>query len=97
NLHRLDQDAAGDRRALEALGRWLIRFTPVVSCGWDDVDADVTGDSGGRPAVLFLDLTGSERLFGGIDRLVELVGLALAQFNIPAQIALAPTPGAAWA
>jgi protein ImuB len=93
NLHRLDEDCAADQRALEALGRWLIRFTPVVSCGWDDMDANAHA----IPAVLFLDLTGSERLFGGIDRLIDSIKLALAQFGIPARTALASTPGAAWA
>jgi len=34
---------------------------------------------------------------GGIDRLVDRVKLALAKFKIPARLALAPTPGAAWA
>ncbi len=93
NLHCIDEDVAGDERTLDALGRWLIRFTPVVSRGWEDTDVD----AGALPAVLFLDLTGCERLFGGIDVLVEHVKSALAQFSIPAQMALAPTPGAAWA
>jgi protein ImuB len=93
NLHRLDQDTAGDQRTLHALGRWLIRFTPVISCGWDDIEMDADP----VPAVLFLDLTGSERLFGGIQPLVERVKRSLAQFGIPAWMALAPTPGAAWA
>jgi protein ImuB len=90
-LYCIDEDIAGDQRALDALGRWLIRFTPTVSRGWEDADpADM-------PSVLFLDLTGSERLFGGIDRLVDRVKLALVKFKIPARLALAPTPGAAWA
>ena len=96
NLRCIDEDIAGDHRARDALGRWLIRFTPVVSCGWD-IDTDTDTDMDTIPTVLFLDLTGSERLFGGIDRLVDRVKLSLVQFGIPAQIALAPTPGAAWA
>jgi len=91
NLHCIDEDTTGDRRALGALGRWLICFTPVVSCGWDDPGTQA------MPAALFLDLTGSERLFGGIDRLVDRVKLAIARFGIPSRTALAPTVGAAWA
>jgi protein ImuB len=91
NLLCIEQDLPGDLRTLDALGRWLIRFTPVVARGWDDADPDAL------PAVLFLDLTGSERLFKGIDRLVNLVHQSLAQLAIPAHMALAPTPGAAWA
>lgn len=91
NLHCIDEDSAGDQRALDALGRWLIRFTPVVARGWDDNNTD------SMPSVLFLDLTGSERLFGGIDRLIDRVKLSLARFGILTQMAVAPTLGAAWA
>ncbi len=90
NLRCLDHDPTGDRRVLEALGRWLVRFTPVVARGWDNEADDA-------PAVLLLDLTGCERLFGGIDRLVSLVRQTLSRFNLPALLAVAPTPGAAWA
>jgi len=95
NLRCVDEDPAGDRRTLDALGRWLTRFTPVVARGWDDTE-DVD-DVDALPAVLFLDLTGCERLFGGIDRLIDRVRSSLDRFGIPAQMALAPTPGAAWA
>jgi protein ImuB len=87
------ENPTADRRALDALGRWLICFTPTVSRGWNEIDEDTSTP----PAVLFLDLTGSERLFGGMSRLIERVKAALQRFNIPAQMALAPTPGAAWA
>ncbi len=110
----IEQDAPADRRALIALGRWMMRFTPDVSCGWEDVECDtglrpvVSGNTTGRrpvprggsdhtPAVLFLDLTGCERLFGGIEPIVQSIRRSLNQFCIPANIAVAPVPGAAWA
>lgn len=82
-----------DRRALEALGRWMTRFTPAVSCEWDDDENDDIEP----PAALWLDLTGCERLFGGIGRIAEAIAIALKRFNIPATLAVAPTVGSAWA
>lgn len=91
NLLCIEADPLGNRRAIEALGRWAIRFTPIVSCGWEHDDPDEI------PWVLFLDLTGSERLFRGLDRLVHLIRTSLERLDIPAQMAVAPTLGAAWA
>lgn len=79
-------DPTGDRQKLEALGRWMTRFTPVVAIGWDEAS----------PHVLFLDVTGCERLFGGTENIVRLVTRALKRFRIPARMAVAPTVGAAW-
>lgn len=75
-----------DAAALEALGRWMMRFSPVVSI----VPAEETD-----PAV-FLDVTGCERLFDGLENLVHLVADALRRLGISARVALADTPGAAW-
>jgi protein ImuB len=90
NLVCIEDDPAANQRALEALGRWLTRFTPVVGRGWEESDAP-------QPPALFLDLTGCERLFGGIPRLVELIRQSLDRFTIAAHMAVAPTIGAAWA
>src|SRR5205823_4554456 len=49
------------------------------------------------PAALFLDLTGCERIFGGIMPLVKRVSESLCRFGIGTRLAVAPTPGAAWA
>ncbi len=72
-----------DARALLALARWMIRFSPCVAV--ESTDA------------LFLDITGSQRLFGGFDRLLELVHNALFKLHLHHALAIAPTPGAAWA
>ena len=90
NLICIDQDSPADRKALAALGRWMMRFTPDVAMGWDDADENA-------PIALFLDLTGCERLFGGIAPIVQQVTQSLKDFLIAAKIAVAPTPGAAWA
>ena len=74
---------AADLRSLRAMGYWLMRFSPSV-CIYP-------------PSTLFLDATGLERLFGGLDRLRHRVADALASLQITATVTVAPTPGAAWA
>ncbi len=74
---------ADDLHGLEALGRWLMRFSPSV-CVYP-------------PRSLFLDATGLQRLFSGLENLRRRVAGALAALRISAAITIAPTPGAAWA
>lgn len=95
-LVHTEHDPARDARGLEALARWMTRFTPAVQCG--------PGESpdGGSPAVaeahaLFLDLTGTRRLFGPPEDLLARIGLTLKAMGVRARLAAAPTPGAAWA
>lgn len=76
-------DPAADALALERLARWADRFTPRVMP--DGVDT------------LFLDITGCTRLFGGEKALTESLRAALEGFGLTVRLALADTPGAAWA
>ena len=82
-VQHAEHEPRRDLRALEALGRWLMRFTPVVAPA--------------QPHGIFLDVTGCEHLFGGLENLVGQVRAAMAGFAIAARVAAAPTPGAAWA
>ena len=77
--HRPDDD----RKALAALARWMVRFSPVVAVE--------------PPDALLLDVTGSERVFKGFDRLARLASDALAKLGLGHGLCIAPTPGAAWA
>src|SRR5262245_18289405 len=80
-------DPAADRTALRRLALWATRYTPAVSA-W--------GKANGADG-LFLDVTGSSHLFGGEERLLtDLLG-RLKQFGLPAVLAIADTPGTAWA
>lgn len=88
-LIRLPADPAGDARALTALAAWAERWSPSVS-----VDA---GRDGGGLEGLFLDITGAAHLFGGEAALAAQIRRRLAGAGIPARVAIAPTPGAAWA
>ena len=78
-----------DARALHALARWMTRFTPLVSPLLQP----------GQPplAAIFLDVTGCERVFHGLDNLLQQTAAALRAMRLTAHLALAPTPGAAWA
>jgi len=76
-------DPAGDALALEQLARWADRFTPRVMP--DGVDT------------LFLDIAGCTRLFGGEEALTASLRAALEYFGLTVRLALADTPGAAWA
>ena len=76
-------DPAADALALEQLARWADRFTPRVMP--DGVDT------------LFLDIAGCTRLFGGEEALTESLRGTLEDFGLTVRLALADTPGAAWA
>lgn len=79
-----DADPAGDRADLERLAIALARrWCPVVAIS----DADG----------LFLDITGTAHLHGGEEALVRRLLRVLARLGVAAQIAIADTPGAAWA
>ncbi|MYH54384.1 MAG: DNA polymerase Y family protein, partial [Gemmatimonadetes bacterium] len=76
-------DPTADALALERLGRWTDRFTPRVMP--DGVDT------------IFLDIAGCARLFAGEKSLLASLRAALEDFGLTARLALADTPGAAWA
>jgi protein ImuB len=73
---------AADLRSLEALGYWLVRFSPNVCIA--------------PPYSVFLDATGLERLFGGLNIFHRRVAEAIAALRVTAAVTIAPTAGAAW-
>jgi len=80
-------DPEGDARALAALADWCGRYTP-----WAAAEESREGHHG-----LWLDVTGCAHLFGGEGELLDdLVG-RLARLGFAARVAVADTPGAAWA
>lgn len=82
-LSHADHQPEHDLKSLEAFARWMMRFSPVVAIESSDA--------------LLLDVTGTERLFGGFDRLLGLVSDAILKFGFHYGIAIASTPGSAWA
>ncbi|APE29430.1 Y-family DNA polymerase [Aurantiacibacter gangjinensis] len=78
-----DAEEAADTADLAMLARWVRRW-----CPWSQVD----GMDG-----LLLDTTGSEHLHGGEAAMLEEMRARFAALGLTAQIAAAPTIGAAWA
>lgn len=85
-------DPDADARALTALAVWAERWSPSVS-----VDQGRNGPDGDGLEGLFLDVTGATHLFGGETALLAQIRDRLAEAGARARVALAPTPGAAWA
>jgi protein ImuB len=80
-------DEAADDLALRRLALWATRYTPTAS-PWN---ADNGADG------FFLDIEGAAHLFGGEDKLLADLSSGLENFGLPARLAVAATPGAAWA
>jgi len=74
---------AADAAALEALARYLVRYTPLVALD-------------GRDGIL-MDVTGCPHLFGGEQAMLTDIKNRLARAGITACAAMAETVGAAWA
>ncbi len=80
-------DAAADDDALRRLTLWATRYTPTASL-WNESN----GADG-----LFLDIEGAAHLFGGEEKLIADMAERLDRFGLPARLAVADTPGMAWA
>lgn len=87
DLQVRDANPAADAAALEKLGLWCMRYTPTVSAWNEDSGADG----------LFLDVEASSHLFGGEANLLKEILARLNGFGLPARVAVAATPGMAWA
>jgi protein ImuB len=83
DLQVVHADIAGDRAALDRLVLWARRW-----CPWTVRD----GDDG-----LILDTTGSDHLLGGEAAMLIAMETQLSRLGLTAQLAVAPTWGAAWA
>ena len=76
-------DPAGDAALVRRLARWAARWSPLVEV--DGADA------------LRLDIGGVAHLFGGEAALAEDVRARFAALGLTSRVAVAATPGAAWA
>ncbi len=84
-------DAAADDAALRRLTLWATRYTPTAS-PWLGIWQEDNGADG-----FFLDIEGSAHLFGGEEKLIADLAARLSRFGLPARLAVAATPGTAWA
>ncbi|TXJ22288.1 MAG: DNA polymerase Y family protein [Chitinophagaceae bacterium] len=82
-LEILDNVPGLPEKILTSLGRWCIRFTPIVA---------VDGTDG-----LLLDATGCAHLWGGEEKYISDLEQRLTSFNYDVKLGMADTVGAAWA
>jgi protein ImuB len=80
-----EEDPEGDRRGLEQLAEWLVRFSPCVGL-----------EEGPSPQSLLADITGCAAVFKGEDRLLQRAVRELRAEGWDARVAIADTVGAAW-
>src|SRR5271157_830828 len=80
-------DTAADDAALRRLALWATRYTPTASPWGEENGADG----------FFLDIEGSAHLFGGEEELIADLAARLKNFGLAARLAVAATPGGAWA
>ncbi len=80
-------DAAADDTALRRLALWATRYTPTASPWSEENGADG----------FFLDIEGAAHLFGGEEMLLADLTDRFKHFGLPSRLAIADTPGAAWA
>ena len=76
-------DRQADMAALQALGLWATRWTPLSSLNGDDA--------------LQLDITGCARVFGGEGALLQDIAERMDAGGLTCRLGVASTPGAAWA
>ncbi len=87
DLQSREADPAADDAALQRLALWCLRYTPLAA-PWDEEN----GADG-----LFLDIAGCAHLFGGEAGLLADLAGSLRRFGLRPRLAIADTPGAAWA
>ena len=86
-------DEAADDAALRRLALWATRYTPTASPLCRDIWSAENGADG-----FFLDIEGAAHLFGGEESLIADLSSRLENnFGLPARLAVADTPGTAWA
>ncbi|MFZ2081722.1 MAG: DUF6504 family protein [Xanthobacteraceae bacterium] len=80
-------DSGTDDAALRRLALWATRYTPTASPWTEENGADG----------FFLDIEGAAHLFSGEESLLADLAGRLDRFGLPARLAIADTPGMAWA
>src|SRR5215472_6009947 len=87
NLQVRAADSSADDTALRRLALWATRYTPTASPWIAENGADG----------FFLDIEGAAHLFGGEESLLADLAARLDRFGLPTRLAIADTPGMAWA
>ena len=83
DLETAPAEPEADAQALTELSDWCVRFSPAVALA--------------PPDGLYLDVTGVAHLWGGEAGLMADLRARLARNGLTMRLAIADTPGAAWA
>lgn len=81
NLQLMARDTARERATLKRIAAWALQFTSLVSLA--------------EPDAVLLEIEGSLKLFGGLNKLHRHIARGIAELGFNASIASAPTPLAA--
>ncbi|MBI3861325.1 MAG: DNA polymerase Y family protein [Planctomycetia bacterium] len=84
--HFAQHDPQADRKLLELVAGWCSRYSPLVGMEQND-----------EPSTLFFDVTGCTHLFWGEEPMAEQIVHDFERVGYCVRVALADTPGAAWA
>jgi protein ImuB len=84
-LEVIDDKPSRPRKLLEGLGQWCVRYSPIVAIDEFAVDG------------LLLDISGCAHLWGGERGYLKEIVSRLKSKGYTVRLALADTPGAAWA
>lgn len=82
------------REHLRALARWCYRISPVCAVDNSPEECPIPDP---RYDGLNIDISGSERLFQGEEKLLKHLSQTFSTFGLRSRLAIAPTLGAAWA
>ncbi len=80
-LHTITRDAAKEHATLKRIAAWSLQFTSLASLV--------------EPDTVLLEIEGSLKLFGGLNKLHQHIARGIAELGFNASIACAPTPLAA--
>lgn len=80
-LTTLTRDSAKERATLQRFAAWSQQFTSLVSVA--------------EPDTVLLEIEGSLKLFGGLNKLYQHIARGIAELGFDANLACAPTPLAA--
>jgi protein ImuB len=83
DLTVIDADPEGDAAGLRSLAAWCQRYAPLTA-------ADL-------PDAIHIDSTGADHLWGGEGPMIEDIHRRLTHVGLSVRLAIADTPGAAWA
>jgi len=80
-LRLLARDPAREQALLERLAAWALQFTSLVSLA--------------GPDTVLVEIEGSQKLFGGLNKIHQRIARGIAELGFSAHLACAPTPLAA--